>query len=73
MSGTNQFVGLVAVLATSILYFLNGGLLLGYSSMYGMAAVLSSFVGIRAINAYVARSGKQSTMALPKAEALVVT
>lgn len=62
MSGTNQFVGMIATIATSVLYFCNGSLLVGYSSMYGLAALVSTFIGLNAINKYVARSGKQSTI-----------
>ena len=63
MSGTNQFIGMIAVFATVLLYTYNNSLLFGYSAVYGLIALLGTATGLKAINKYVQRSGKQSIIA----------
>lgn len=63
MSGTNQFIGMIAVFATVLLYTYNKSLMFGYSALYGLVALLGTATGLKAINKYIQRSGRQSVIA----------
>ena len=64
MSGTNQYITMIA--RTSVVtHFLHLGLLnVEMSIFFGVIALISAFTGIKAIDIYIKRSGRQSIIAL---------
>lgn len=64
MSGTNQFITMVSTFATVIQYVIRGNLLYGYASYFGVISIIGAFTGLKAINMYLARSGRQSIITI---------
>ena len=58
MSGTNQFITMIASTSTVLQYVMLNDLLYGYALLYGCITVLAAFGGLKAINVYLARSGR---------------
>ena len=64
MSGTNQYITMIASISVAVQFFQLGELNMNYALMFGVITIICAFVGIQAINMYVARSGKQSIIAI---------
>ena len=58
MSGTNQFITMIASISTVLQYIILNDLLFGYAALYGGITVMAAMGGLKAINMYLARSGK---------------
>jgi len=58
MSGTNQYITMIASIAVVFQFVYLDQLYWGYAGMCGTTAVLAAFTGIYSINVYVKRSGK---------------
>ena len=62
MSGTNQYITMIAALAVTLQLIYLGELHFGYAIVFGVTTVLAAMTGIKSINIYTARSGKQSVI-----------
>lgn len=62
MSGTNQFITLIASISVSSQYAYLGLLNPYYSALFGISTVFCALTGIKAVNYYVKKSGKQSVI-----------
>jgi len=62
MSGTNQYITMIASIATCIQFIYIGELLWGHALMFGLITLVAAYSGLKAINVYIAKSGKQSTI-----------
>jgi uncharacterized membrane protein YfcA len=58
MSGTNQFITLIASISVSSQYAYLGLLNPYYSALFGISTVFCALTGIKAVNYYVKKSGK---------------
>lgn len=63
MSGTNQYITMIASIATAIQFVYIGNLLIEYAILTGLISLVAAFIGIKAIN-IVTKSGKQSVITL---------
>ena len=64
MSGTNQYITMIASVATAIQFAYVGELLYAYSVYFGLMTIVAAYVGLKAINIYIKRSGKQSVITI---------
>lgn len=64
MAGTNQYITMVASLATAFQFVYIGDLLWAYAAFFGAMTVTAAFCGLKALNIYLAKSGKQSVIAI---------
>lgn len=64
MSGTNQYITMIASIAVVVQFIYLDQLYWGYSAEFGVITVFAAFTGIQAINSYVKKSGKQSVITL---------
>ena len=65
MSGTNQYITMIASIATAIQFILKGELLIGHAILFGLITIFSAYSGLKALNIYITRSGgKQSIIAI---------
>lgn len=53
MSGTNQYITMVASISVAIQFSLLGDMLVGYALLFGGLSIVSAYVGITTVNAYV--------------------
>lgn len=58
MSGTNQYITMVASIAVVLQFIYLDQLYWGYSMEFGVITIFAAFTGIQAINSYVKKSGK---------------
>jgi len=63
---------MISSLAASINFILSGNMLLYYAGTFGALTIVSAYVGIISVNAYIRRSGKQSMIALILVLCLVI-
>jgi len=71
MSGTNQYITMIAALAVTFQLIALGELHFGYAIVFGVTTVLAAMTGIKAINIYTAKSGKQSIILILLAICLI--
>ena len=64
MSGTNQYITMVASISTVLQFIVMNELLVGYALLYGSITTLAALTGIKAINVYLAKSGRQSIITI---------
>ena len=64
MSGTNQYITMVASISVAIQFLLLGDMEVWYALLFGALTLISAYIGITSINGYVQRSGKQSVIAI---------
>jgi len=64
MAGTNQYITMVASLATAFQFIYIGELLWAYAAFFGLITVTAAGCGLKALSTYLARSGKQSVIAI---------
>jgi len=64
MSGTNQYITMVASITVAIQYFWIGDMEVWYALLFGGLTIVSAYIGITTINAYVKKSGKQSLITI---------
>lgn len=64
MAGTNQYITMVASIVTVFQFIYIGDLLWWYAIIFGSITIVSAFCGLKALNAYLAKSGKQSIIAI---------
>lgn len=64
MSGTNQYITMIASIAVVVQFMYLDQLNWGYAALCGGIAVLAAFTGIFSINIYVKKSGKQSVITI---------
>ena len=64
MSGTNQYITMIASMATTFQFVYMDQLYWGYAGLSGLITFFSAFCGIYFINIYVKRSGKQSIITI---------
>lgn len=64
MAGTNQYITLVASIVTALQFVYVGELLWGYAAFFGAITVMSAYLGLKTLNMYLAKSGRQSVIAI---------
>jgi hypothetical protein len=64
MSGTNQYITMIASLSVAIQFIYLGGMNFDYAILFGGLTLIAAYTGITAVNIYVKRSGKQSVIAI---------
>jgi len=64
MSGTNQYITMIASLSVAIQFMYIGAMNYQYAILFGFLTLLAAYTGITAVNIYVKRSGKQSVIAI---------
>jgi uncharacterized membrane protein YfcA len=62
MSGTNQYITMVASISVALQFTMLGQLLLPFALLFGAITLVSVYVGIVGVNAYIKKSGKQSVI-----------
>ena len=60
MSGTNQYITMIASISVAIQFAFIGAMNPYFAALFGVLTFISAFIGIKSVNAYLARSGKQS-------------
>jgi len=60
MSGTNQYITMIASFSVAIQFFCSGQLNMKYAVMFGVLTLVSAFSGIHFVNKIIQKSGKQS-------------
>jgi len=60
MSGTNQFITMIATISVTTQFIYLGEIQWYYSIYFGLITIIAAFSGIRAINWYTKKSGKNS-------------
>lgn len=64
MAGTNQYITMIASLVTVLQFMLLGDLLWNYAILFGTMTIVAAYCGLKSLNVYIARSGKQSVIAI---------
>jgi uncharacterized membrane protein YfcA len=64
MSGTNQYITMIASIAVVFQFIYLDQLHWGYALIFGAITVLAAYTGIQSVNAYIKKSGKQSVIAI---------
>lgn len=64
MSGTNQYITMIAALSTAAQFIYIGDMMYAYAGLFALLTLISAFCGLKAINAYTAKSGKESIIAI---------
>lgn len=64
MSGTNQYITMIASLSVAIQFIYIGAMNFQYAILFGFLTLIAAYTGITAVNIYVKRSGKQSVIAI---------
>ena len=64
MSGTNQYITMVASIAVAVQFIYIGYMNYYYAATFGILTLLSAYSGITVVNKIVSKSGKQSVIAL---------
>ena len=64
MSGTNQYITMIASISVAIQFAYIGALNIQYALLFGITALISAYIGIAGVNYYVKKSGKQSVIAI---------
>jgi len=72
MSGTNQFITMVASICVATQYMYLNALNPYYAALYGSMTLVCAYVGIKMVNIYIARSGKQSVIMIILAVCLIL-
>lgn len=72
MSGTNQYITLIASISVAIQFAYQGQMLLPYAGLFGAITVVCAFIGIKGVTAYVKKSGKQSVITIILAFCLII-
>jgi hypothetical protein len=58
MSGTNQYITMIASVSVAIQFVYIGAMNYEYAALFGVMTLFSAYTGITAVNIYVKRSGK---------------
>jgi len=58
MAGTNQYITMIASIVTAFQFIYIGDLLWAYAAFFGVMTIISAFFGLKALNMYIAKSGK---------------
>jgi len=58
MSGTNQYITMIASLSVAIQFMYIGAMNFEYAFLFGALTLIAAYTGITAVNIYVKRSGK---------------
>lgn len=64
MSGTNQYITMIASIAVVFQFIYLDQLHWGYALIFGGVTILAAYTGIQSVNAYIKKSGKQSVIAI---------
>ena len=64
MSGTNQYITMIASLSVAIQFVYIGAMKFDFAILFGTLTLFAAYTGITAVNIYVKRSGKQSVIAI---------
>lgn len=64
MSGTNQYITMIASISVAIQFIYIGAMNFQYAIMFGVLTLIAAYIGITAVNIYVKKSGKQSVIAI---------
>jgi len=64
MSGTNQYITMIASVSVAIQFMYIGAMNFQYAALFGGLTLIAAYTGITAVNIYVKRSGKQSVIAI---------
>jgi len=62
MSGTNQYIAMIASVAVSVQFIYLKNVHLYYAIFYGTISVGGAIIGILSVNTYTKRKGKQSVI-----------
>jgi|APSaa5957512535_1039671.scaffolds.fasta_scaffold70365_1 uncharacterized membrane protein YfcA len=62
MSGTNQYITMIACLVVAIQFYLVGRLNTDFALIFGILTLVTAFIGIKGVNYYVKRTGKPSSI-----------
>ena len=60
MSGTNQYITMIASISVAIQFIYIGEMNFEYAVLFEVLTLFSGYTGITAVNIYVKRSGKQT-------------
>lgn len=63
MSGTNQYITMIASISVAIQFAWIGDMLWPFAIMFGVITIIAAYIGIQSINWYIEKSGKQSIIA----------
>lgn len=58
MSGTNQYITMIASVSVVFQFIYLDQLYWGYSIMFGCITVVAAYTGIQSVNIYIKKSGK---------------
>jgi len=72
MSGTNQYITMIASISVAIQFLWLGDMLVNYAVLFGCMTIISAYIGITSINNYVKKSGKQITITVILTFVLVI-
>ena len=64
MAGTNQYITMIASLVTVLQFILLKDLLWNYTMLFRPMTIVAAYYGLQFLNVFIARSGKQSVIAI---------
>ena len=64
MSGTNQYITMIASISVASQYIFMEQLNIYFSGLFGLITIFAAYVGIISVNIYIEKSGKQSIIAI---------
>lgn len=64
MSGTNQYITMIASVSVVFQFIYIGQLYYYYAMIFGAMTIFAAFTGIKLVNIYIKKSGKQSIITI---------
>jgi len=72
MSGTNQYITLVASMSVCLQFLMAKNMLVNYALCFGSMTIVCAYIGISSVNSIVKKSGKQSVITVILAACLII-
>lgn len=64
MAATNQYITMVSAVSVALQFAMLHDMIWPYAGIFGVSTILAAYLGIRAVQCYIERSGKESIIAL---------
>ena len=58
MSGTNQYITMVAAISVALQFIFMNELIWPHSLLFGSITLIAAYVGIKGVNVYIRKSGR---------------
>lgn len=64
MAATNQYITMVSAVSVALQFAMMNDMIWPYAGIFGFSTIIAAFLGIKAVECYIQKSGKESIIAL---------